>query len=131
MSYPISNQEAEGKKHEAEKMKEQSLAMLQQAELNLVLDINRSLEVLEVNYRRLEAMRKMRGNVENSYEEEKIRMEKGLATEIDLMKFHRDVSEAKTRELAALTDYNKAIVALHAATGTLLAEEQVVLEKDQ
>jgi outer membrane protein len=130
LSIPFGNREALGKRDEALAQKQQAVATLKQVENTVVLDINRSLEVIEVNYRRLEAMRKLRDHVSSAFDEEKARLEKGLATEIDVLKFHRDYTEARTRALAALADYNKAIVALYTATGTLLQRENVVFEKE-
>lgn len=129
LSIPFGNRDALGKRDEAIAQKNQAIATLKQVENTVVLDINRSLEVIEVNYRRLDAMRKLRDHVSTAFDDEKARQEKGLATEIDVLKFHRDFTEARTRALAALVDYNKAIVALYTATGTLLQRENVVFEK--
>lgn len=129
VSVPIGNEDAIGKREEAKKEKQISIISLKQAEMNTILEINKALELLDANYKRLEAMRTFRKAADDNFADENTRLEKGLSSEMQLSKLHRDETEAKTRELAALADYEKALVSLYAADGTLLEHEGVVLEK--
>jgi len=76
--------------------------------------------IIESNYQRMEAMRLFKANAARAFEEEELRLERGLSTELDLLRFRRDLNQAKVREMAALADLNKAYVKLFETTGTLL-----------
>ncbi len=129
VTVPIGNEDADGKRDEAKKEKQISIISLKQAEMNTILEINKALELLDANYKRLEAMRTFRKAADDNFTDENTRLEKGLSSETQLSKLHRDQTEAKTRELAAVADYEKALVSLYAADGTLLEHEGVIMEK--
>jgi len=129
VSIPFGNEDAIGKRDEAIKERRISIVTLKQAEMNTILEINKALALTDANYKRLEAMRTFREAADDNFSTEKTRLEKGLTSEMEVSKIHRDLTEAKTRELAALADYDKALVALFTADGTLLEHEGIVLGK--
>ena len=56
---------------------------------------------------------------EDTLDDEKVRLEKGLSSDLDVLKYQRDASEAKARELAALADLNGAFVQIEETSGKL------------
>jgi outer membrane protein len=129
ISIPFGNKTALGRRDEAIKQEEESVTNLKIVEVNTVLEIKKSLAAMDTNYKRYQAMRLFRQVADDGYDQEKTRLERGLTNELELMKFHREQTEAKTREIAALADYNKSIVALLSAEGTLLEYEHIVIDK--
>jgi outer membrane protein TolC len=63
----------------------------------------------------------------DSYDQEQTRLEKGLSTDLDVLKYHRDYTEAMARERAAQADLNNSFVQLREITGTLLDKSDVHL----
>lgn len=127
VSFPLWNDEAIGQKQEAENQKEQSILRLKQVEINTSLMVQQLMAIIESNYQRLEAMRLFKSNASRAYGDEELRLEKGLSTELDLLRFKRDLNQAKVREMAALADLNKAYVKLFETTGTLLDRYNIQL----
>lgn len=128
-SYPLGNFDARGKRNEAEKVKEQSILTLKQVELTSVLEVQKFLAIVDSNYERLRAMSTYRSQADENFESEQTRLEKGFTTEVELLKVRRDLTEARTRELAATAEYNKSLVQLWAATGTLLDRWKITVEE--
>jgi outer membrane protein TolC len=126
-SFPLGNDEAIGRKNEAVRQKEESILGLQKAEREAILIIEQGLSNLDAQAERLQAMRVFSENAKLSLNSESERLEKGLATEIDMMKFRRDLSEASTREIAARSDYQKTLVRIYEATGTLLERQNIII----
>lgn len=127
VSFPLWNDKAIGLKKEAENQKEQSILRLKQVEINTSLMVQQLMAIIESNYQRLEAMRLFKANATRAFEEEELRLEKGLSTELDLLRFRRDLNQAIVREMAALADLNKAYVKLFETTGTLLERYNIQL----
>jgi outer membrane protein TolC len=124
-SFPLWNDAALGKRDEAEHRKEQSIVKLKQIEINTSLMVQQLLAVIDSNYQRLDAMRLFHDNAARALGQEEVRLEKGLTTELELLKFRRDLNQAKVRETAALVDLNKAYVKLFQTTGTLLEKYNI------
>ncbi|MEM6886168.1 MAG: TolC family protein, partial [Verrucomicrobiota bacterium] len=103
-SVPLWNDTAIGQKQEAEHRKEQSVLQLKQVEVNTSLLIQQLLAIIDSNYQRLDAMQLFKNNASRSMEQEEIRLEKGLSTELEVLKFRRDLNRARVRELAARVD---------------------------
>ncbi len=128
-SVPIGNDKAIGEKNEAIHNKEVALLTLQQIENNTSLGVQQFVGMVKSNIKRYDAMTLFRRNAERALDEEEIRLEKGLSTDIDLLKFRRDVTDAKTREYAARADVNKTLVRLYQLTGTLLARQNITVSE--
>ncbi|MEM6821503.1 MAG: TolC family protein [Verrucomicrobiota bacterium] len=124
-SFPLWNDTALGQRDEAENRKQQSILQLKQAEVNTSLIIQQLLSIIDSNYERLDAMSLFKSNAIRLKEQEEIRLEKGLSTELEVLKFRRDLHRAKVRELAARVDLKKAYVRLFEATGTLLTRYNI------
>jgi outer membrane protein TolC len=126
-SVPIGNDIAIGKRNEAKRMKEQALLNMRNAELQTSLQVQQLVTIIESNYDRLDAMRSFRSNANRALGTEEERLEKGQTTELEIMKFRRDLNKAKVRETAALADLNKAYVKLYETTGTLLERNNIAI----
>jgi outer membrane protein TolC len=124
-SVPIGNDTAIGAKNEAIHRKENALMTLQQVENNTTLGVQQFVAIIKSNIKRYDAMTLFRRNAERAEEEEEIRLEKGLSTELDLLKFKRDLTDARTREFAARADVNKVLVRLYQLNGTLLDRQKI------
>ena len=127
-SIPIGNNEAEGKYQEIVARKAQALLALKQVELNTDLLIRKLVATIHANQDRLNAMRIFAKTAKNSFDQEETRLEKGLSTDLDVLKFHRDYTEALARERAAEADLNNSFVQLAEITGTLLDSVNVRMQ---
>ncbi|HSG05361.1 MAG TPA: TolC family protein, partial [Nitrospiria bacterium] len=78
--------------------------------------------------RRIEITRKARELAEKKLETETERLRLGLTTTHQVLEFQKDLAEARSRELRAVTDLNKSDANLSRVKGTLLEERGIALE---
>jgi outer membrane protein len=128
-SVPFGNDDAEGKYGEVVAQKKEALLALSQVELNTSLEIQKLIQIIRTNRGRLQAMRLFVKTASQAYENEKIRLEKGLSTDLDVLRYQRDLSEARARESAVLADLNNSYVQLEEVTGQLLIDNKIVLKQ--
>ena len=128
-SIPFGNNEAGGKYDEVKARKQQAVLAMKQIELNTDLVIRKLIATIHSNESRLAAMRIFAKTARESFDQEQTRLEKGLSTDLDVLKYRRDYTEAQARNLAALADLNNAFVQLQEVTGTLLDQVHVSVTK--
>ncbi len=126
-SIPIGNNDAGGKYDQAIARKQQALLTMKQIELNTDLLVRKLVATIHSNQDRLNAMRVFARTASDNYEQEQTRLEKGLSTDLDVLKYHRDYTEARARERAAEADLDNSFVQLREVTGTLLDTAHVHL----
>ncbi len=118
-SVPIGNNDAEGKVDEITTRKAQSLLSMKQIEYDTNLLIRKEVATFRSNENRVRAMEVFARTAGDNLDQEQVRLEKGLSTDLDVLKYTRDATEAKARELAALADLNSAYVQIEETTGML------------
>lgn len=118
-SVPIGNNDAEGKVDEIEAHKKQALLDMKQIELDTNLLVRKLAATFRSDESRLRAMDVFAHTADDNFSQEEIRLEKGLSSDLDVLKYRRDATEARARQLAALADLNSAYVQLLETTGTL------------
>ena len=117
--------------------KEQSLIKIKQIEQTVSIDVDTVISRIETLRQRLETARQT-----TSLNEEAVRiaftlLDQGLDPQgslrgfgFDLIETQRRLYDARSRELAARTDLNKAISQLWLATGTILEETGIRIKRD-
>jgi len=83
-------------------------------------EIRNDFRTLVTASRRIEVTEQGVALAEEKLSQEQEKYNIGLATTIDLLRFNRDVTEARTRHINAVTDMMKNIIRLHRNCGTLL-----------
>jgi len=126
-SVPIGNDTAIGARDAARKRKEQALLELQQVENNTALSVQQLVSLYQAQRERLQAMRFFRDNAQKSLSDQELRQERGQSGDLELLKFKRDLTDARTRELAAMADLQKVLVRLYQISGTLLERQNISL----
>jgi len=99
--------------------KEQAILRIQQTESTLTNDVDTALSRIETNRQRVVTARQTRELNEEAVRIAYRRMEEGQISSFDLIETQRKLYDAKSRELGAQADLNKAIVTLWQATGTI------------
>ena len=128
-SVPFGNNDAGGKYDEIKARKQQAVLTMKQIELNTDLVVRKLVATIHSNESRLAAMHLFAKTAREGFDQEQTRLEKGLSTDLDVLKYRRDFTEAKARELAALADLNNAYVQLQEVTGTLLDRLHITVQK--
>jgi outer membrane protein len=110
-------------------LKEQALLRIKQSELTVTVDVDTALSRIEMSRQRLETARNTRELNEEAVRIAYRRLEEGQLSSFDLIEQQRKLYDAKSRELGARAELDRAIVGLWAATGTVLENTGVTVVK--
>ena len=110
-------------------LREQALLRIKQSELTVTVDVDTALSRIEMSRQRLETARKTRELNEEAVRIAYRRLEEGQFSSFDLIEQQRKSYDARSRELGARAELDRAIVALWAATGTVLENTGVTIVK--
>lgn len=107
---------AEGRKIGAQRK------ILEQA---IEVEVRNALQSVEMGRERVETARASREAAEKQYQSEQRRFDAGLSTTYFVLERQNTLSEARGRELRAMTEYNKAMSELQRVMGTTLTSANV------
>lgn len=125
VSFPLKNRTAEGNLGRAVAEGRKIGAQRQSLEQSIEVEVRNALQTVETARRRVDTARASREAAEKQSESEQRRFESGLSTTFLVLERQNALSEARGRELRALTDYNKALSELNRVMGTTLTSANV------
>ena len=99
--------------------KEQAILKIKQSELTVTVDVDTALSRIETYRQRVATARQTRELNDEAVRIAYRRLEEGQISSFDVIEQQRKLYDAKSRELGAQADLNKAIVTLWQATGTI------------
>lgn len=106
---------------EADKLEDQR----QQIEQNIQVDVRNSLQALRTAEARLRAAGIARANSERQYESERRKLDEGQSDIYKVLERQTALTAARSQELRAQTELNKAIAELERATGISLEKNNI------
>jgi len=110
LSYPIFNRQAGAIAAKAQLQRDQSLASLTRAELQVAADVRSAGRAVETNYKRVDSTRAARVLAERRLDAEQKKFAAGLSTNFLVTQAQRDLALAEVAELRAVADYHKSLV---------------------
>ncbi|PKO15354.1 hypothetical protein CVU37_13065 [candidate division BRC1 bacterium HGW-BRC1-1] len=119
-NYPLQNRAARYRFHQAEKNLDASHLRLAQTEDVVTLEVLTGLRNVQTNLQQVALGRSTVEFNKSKVDTGQKRQAVGLATTFDVLAFQSDLATARINLLRAVVDYNKAIVQLEQAKGTLL-----------
>jgi len=125
LSFPWRNRTAEGNLGRSLAEQRQLDARQRQLVQNISIEVRNALQAVEAARQRFEAERASAIAAEAQYKGEQERFRAGLSTNFFVLQRQTDLSNAKGREVRALTDYNKALADLQRVTGMTLVSNNV------
>lgn len=128
-SVPLGNVQARAQLAAIRGYKEQAIIKIKQLEQQVSIDVDTVLSRIETLRQRLETARQTTSLNEEAVRIATRRLEEGQISSFDVIEFQRRLYDAKSRELGARAELNKAITQLWLATGTVLEQADVRLIK--
>jgi outer membrane protein len=104
----------------ARKSADQLLTEYQQLEQNVMVSIDNAIKLLASQFEQVEAARQARLFAQDALAAEQKKYENGKSTSYDVLLKQRDLTSRRFDEVAALADYNKALVGLSQSEGSTL-----------
>ncbi|HVS14486.1 MAG TPA: TolC family protein [Thermoanaerobaculia bacterium] len=126
--YPIQNRQARARATGAALAVEQGRTQLEDLLLTVRTEVRTAARGVQTAAQQIDSARKSRELAERNLDAEQKRYENGLSTSFQVLEIQEDLSQARSREVAAVTGYRRALVSYYRAIGRLLDENGVVIE---
>ena len=127
ISFPLHNQTAKANLAGARIQREQLAASFRSQDQAIEMDVRNAAQSVDTAQRRMVASRQARESAEQQLAGEQKLYEVGRSTTFLLLQRQTELTNARTSELAAQTDYNKALADLQRATSATLRVNNVVV----
>jgi outer membrane protein len=128
---PLGNIQARAQLDSAKVLKEQAILKIKQTELTIGVDIDTVMSRIESFKQRLETAQKTRELNDQAMRIANRRIQEGQISSFDLIEQQRRLFEARSREVAARAELNKAITQLWLVTGTVLDKLGIQIAEPQ
>jgi HAE1 family hydrophobic/amphiphilic exporter-1 len=128
ISFPFKNRTAEANLATARVQREQLEASFRSQDQAIEMDVRNAAQAVDTARRRVIASKAARESAEQQLAGEEKLYEVGRSTTFLLLERQNSLTAARTDELAAQTDYNKALADLQRATGSTLRVNNVVVQ---
>ena len=129
LEYPLGNRTAKGGSEKARLERLQSEKESDNLRLSIIVEVNKAVRDIRTSFKRFEVSGKAVELAEESLKAERKKLEVGVSTSHNVLKFEEELADAQRRRILAALDHAKAIVNLSRATGTLLEENNIVIEE--
>lgn len=126
-SVPLNRDDMKAMERVAVHQQEQAMVQAEKTRLRVLLEVDTALNRVQIDSERLMATRKSREAAKQSADAEMKRLQQGVSTSFQVLQMQRDYSQARSREMATLADYNKSLADLHLITATILEEQRIDL----
>ena len=95
----------------------------------IIVDVRNAYEEIQTQKKRLEAAKLALQLSEEQLSGENKRFESGLSTNFEVLRFQRDLAQARVQELRALIDYQLALTALEKAMYTIVDDNEILMAR--
>ena len=126
---PLRNRTANGQLAQVGLARERLLSQVKNQQQLIMVDVRNAFEGLSIQRKSLEAASVARQLSQEQLDGENKRFEAGLSTNFEVLRFQRDLAQARVQELRALVDYQLALTALEKAMDTIVDENGIVLAR--
>jgi outer membrane protein TolC len=110
VSYPLGRTAARAALTQGELQREQDLLALRQLELDIVADVRQASRAVRSSLQRVQVTRSALSASERQLEAEERKFAVGLSDSFQLQQRQRDLASARNAALAAVIDYNRALI---------------------
>lgn len=109
---------------------EQSKLTLRNTEQNIIVEVDNAAAQVQTNLKRIEATGAARRLAEETLNAERKRLEAGTSTSYTVLQHQRDLTDARSKEIRAIADYNQSLAELYRAEGTLLQKNHIEVKNN-
>ncbi len=128
LSIPIGNRSAKANLSKQGIEIEKARISLKNLEQKITVEVKEATRKVETDIKRMESTKKARILAERKLQAEQERLNVGLSNSRELLRFQDDLADARSKELAAIIDYNKSLAEIERTKGTILKSNQISLQ---
>ena len=130
-AFPLQNRAAKAASTIADLALEQGETELAELLLQIRTEVRRAARGVETAGEQIDSAGKSRELAEKNLEAEQKRYENGISASFQVLEIQEDLSQARSREVSAVTGYRRAIVDFFRSMGTLLEEAGIEVDDIQ
>jgi outer membrane protein TolC len=93
------------------------------------LGVREAVRQIETDIKRVKATRAARVLAEQKLDAEEKKLEVGISTNFQVLEFQEDLAVAESNETRAIIDYNRSLINLERAKGTILSTNNISLQR--
>jgi outer membrane protein TolC len=128
LTIPIAHRSARENYQISKSERERSALRLNQLQQDILLQIDDAVQIVQTDFERVGTTRQAREFAEVAWQAEQTKMENGKSTSFIVLQLQRDLTAARSEEIRALAEYNKALAQLALREGSVLQRHKVDLE---
>ena len=128
VSYPIGNHTAKAAKRKAQQQRRQALANVNSSKVQLSARLDSALKIVAISQSRIATSQTSVQLAEKTLDAEVKRLKLGTTTSYNVAEMQKNLSIAKTRHLASIVEYEKALIRLWGLVGVLKDRMEVELD---
>jgi outer membrane protein TolC len=128
LSVPLSNRSARNSYKASRAAKQQAELQLKKLEEEILIQIDLAAKIVPTHFRRVNSTHQARVYAEAALAAEQTKLQNGASTSLFVLQFQRILTDARSAEIRALADYNKALVQLAFSDGSILEKSGLEVE---
>jgi outer membrane protein len=128
---PLTNVGARASATRARLEMESALADEERTQQGIAMEVRQAARDIDTAAKQIVATRTAREAAEQNVDAERKRFENGLTTNFNVLQIQQELSDARSREIAALVAYNKAVANYHRAVGDLLEVRNISVQEPE
>ncbi len=125
ITIPLGNRAARAEFIKAQLEVQQAQVSLRDLELEITAQVREAVRRVKADAKLVAEIRAARELAEEQLRIEQIRLEAGVSTTFEVLRFQRDLSVAQSAEVRSLTNYNKSIANLDRVRGVVLEKHRI------
>ena len=131
LEIPLGNRSARSKYNKSKLKKQQASLNVKKKELDIVVEVRKSVRQVLTNIERVNATRKARELAQKRLEVEGKKYSVGRSTSLEILRAQEDLATAEGNEAKAIIDYEISLGNLEKAKGTILDAYDIKLEEEE
>lgn len=128
-SYPLQNRQRREQKVIADLAVEQEMAVLQDLRTQIITEVRTAARGVETSAKQIDSARVSRELEEKNLDAERKRYENGMSSSFRVLQIQEDLTQARSREVTAVTTYRTALASYYRSIGRLLEQKGVELDE--
>ena len=129
LSVPLGNRGARGAYGQATASRDRVGLQVKQLHQEILVEVEDAIGTAQGSFQRVTATREARLAAEAAYDAEVKKLENGKSTSFNVLSLQNDLTTARSQEIRASADYNKALAELYYFEGTILDKRRITVEK--
>jgi outer membrane protein TolC len=129
LSVPLGNRGARAAHTVAKSGRDSLELQVKRLHQDILFEVENAVGDAQGSFQQVTATREASEAAQAAYDAEVKKLENGKSTSFQVLTLQKDLTDARTREIRALADYNRALAELYFFEGTILDKRRITIER--